>query len=71
MRMTHSLLMGARVSELAVVCWCIVAAVVAVVRPLGARGRRRVMGGALVLAVAALATTQSARCRRRAAPRAT
>ena len=56
--MTHSLLMDARVSELAVVCWCIVAAIVAVVRPLGARGRRRVMGGGLVLAVAALATTQ-------------
>ena len=27
-RMTHSLLMGARASELAVVCWCVVAAVV-------------------------------------------
>ncbi|AMY10020.1 PAP2 superfamily protein [Luteitalea pratensis] len=56
--MTHSLLMGARASELAVVCWCVVAAVVALVRPLDARGRWRVIGGAFVLGMAALATTQ-------------
>ena len=58
MRMTHSLLMDARTSELAVVAWCVVAALVAVVRPIGARGRWRVLGGACVLAIAALATTR-------------
>jgi hypothetical protein len=57
MCLTHSLLMDARTSELAVVGWCIVAAVVAVARPLGARRRWRVMGGAFVLAWAAVATT--------------
>jgi membrane-associated phospholipid phosphatase len=56
--MTHSLLMDARVSELAVVCWCMVAAVVAMLRPLCARGRWRVIGGALVVSMAALATSQ-------------
>ena len=57
-RMTHSLLMDARVSELAVVGWCIVAAIVAVVRPLAARARWGVLGGAFVLALAAVATTR-------------
>ena len=56
--MTHSLLMDARASELAVMGWCIVAAVVAMMRPLGARNRRRVIGGAFGLALAALATTR-------------
>jgi len=48
--------MGARESELAVVCWCLVATIVAVVRPLGTRARVRVIGGACGLAVTALAT---------------
>ena len=56
--MTHSLLMDARTSELAVVGWCIVAAIVAMLRPLGARGRSRVMGGAFGLALAAIAATR-------------
>jgi membrane-associated phospholipid phosphatase len=56
MRLTHSLVMAARVSELAVVGWCLVAAGVAMLRPLAARARWRVMGGAFVLALAAIAT---------------
>lgn len=56
--MTHSLLMDLRVSELVVVCWCAVAALVGLVRPLGTRKRGRVLGGSLALGLAAVAAAR-------------
>lgn len=49
----HSLLMGLRTTELVVVWWCVAAAAVALVRPIGPRAQGRVIGGAAALAMAA------------------
>jgi membrane-associated phospholipid phosphatase len=54
--MTHSQLMTLRVSEQAVLWWCLAAVVVALCRPVGARRQLRVAGGAIALGLAALAT---------------
>jgi membrane-associated phospholipid phosphatase len=55
--MSHSFEMMLSRLDLVVVWWCLVAAVVAFVRPLEAAPRRHVLGGASVLGLTALATT--------------
>lgn len=55
-RIAHSILMN-RQPELAIVWWCVVAAMVSLTRPLSARGRHTVLGGASALGVAAVLST--------------